>query len=157
MPTTTLYTYGLSEIRFNGVKVGMTYKDTCKMTQDAPDKTDHFEEGKSFPAISNKEKKAPKVEFSIMNPDTKFLADHMGGTYTAIDKSWAFDGSETVEPGKWEIITKKGMDFSIAKGDPEVTIDFDISDKGLLLVKFVVTPLIPDEVGVKPIMAKEKA
>lgn len=153
----TLFTYGLSQINFNGTKVGMTYNDTCKMTQDAPEVTDHYEEGKAFPAISNKEKKAPKVEFSIMNPDAKFLADHMGGTYNATDKSWSFDGSEVVAPGEWEIITKKGMDFTIPKGDAEVTIDFEISDKGLLLVKFVITPLMPDDPLQKPIMAKEKA
>lgn len=153
----TLFTYGLSQITYNGVKAGMTYKDTCKMTQDAAEVTQHYEEGKSFAAIQNKEKKSPKVEFSIMNPDTKFLADHMGGTYNNTDKSWSFDGSEVVEPGEWEIITKKGMDFKIPKGDAEVTIDFDISEKGLLLVKFVITPLIPDDPLEKPIIATEKA
>lgn len=153
----TLFTYGLSEIQFNGLKVGMTYKDTCKMTQDASEVTEHFEEGKAFPALSNKEKKSPKIEFSIMNPDAKFLADHLGGTYDVAEKSWSFDGSEVVAPGKWEIITKKGMDFTIPKGDAEVTVDFDISDKGILLVKFIITPLIPDVVGEKPIQAKEKA
>lgn len=152
----TLFTFGLSEIKYNGAKVGMTYKDTCKMTQDAADVTEHFEEGKPSPAVQTKEKKIPKVEFSIMNPDTKFLADHLGGTYNATDKSWSFDGSETVEPGEWEIITKKGMDFRIPKGDADATIDFEISDKGILLVKFSITPLTPDDSSEKPFIAKEK-
>ncbi len=153
----TLFSYGLSEIRYKGVKVGMTYKDTCKMTQDAADVTEHFEEGKTAPAIKNKEKKIPKIEFSIMNPDAKFLADHMGGTYDLATKTWGFDGTEVVEPDEWDIITKKGMDFHIPKGDADVTVDFDISDKGLLLVKFAVTPLQPDDPSDKPISATEKA
>jgi hypothetical protein len=153
----TLFTFGLAQINYKGTKVGMVYKDTCKLTQDAADVTEHYEEGKAIPALSSKEKKTPKLEFSIMNPDAKFLADHLGGTYDSTDKSWAFDGSETVDPDEWEVITKKGMDFRIPKGDAEVTVEFDISDKSLLLVKFVVTPLTPDDPSEKPFIATEKA
>ncbi len=153
----TLFTYGLSEVQFNGTKVGMTYKDSCKMTQDAPDITEHFEEGHTSPAVLEETKKTPKLEFSIMNPDAQFLQTHLGGTYDSTTKTWSFDGTETVTEGKWDVITKKGLDFTINRGKANATIDFDISDKGLLLVKFVVTPLQPTEAGKKPIEAKEKA
>ena len=77
----TLFTYGLSEIQFNGTKVGMTYKDTAKMTQEDAEVTEHFEEGHANPAIATEVKKIPKLEFSIMNPDAQFLKTHLGGDY----------------------------------------------------------------------------
>ncbi|MGX9985830.1 hypothetical protein [Soonwooa purpurea] len=154
----TLFTYGLSQINFNGTKVGMTYKDTCKLTQDAPDVTEHFEEGVSSPAIKNKENKIPKLEFSIMNPDAQFLKTHLGGDYDAASKTFGYDGTSVVANGEWEILPKKGFEsITIAKGDADVSIDFEISDKGLLLVKFVVTPLTPDDPDVMPITFKESA
>lgn len=153
----TLHTFGLSEIQFNGVKVGMTYKDTAKMTQDRAEVTEHFEEGKSSPAVTTKVKKIPKLEFAIMNPDAQFLQTHMGGTYDSTTKTWSFDGSESVAEGEWVVLPKKGFEsITISKGDVDAIIDFDISDKGILLVRFVVTPLTPDEVGKKPIDIKEK-
>lgn len=153
----TLYTYGLSEIQFNGVKVGMTYKDTARMTQDAAEVTEHFEEGKANPAVSSKTKRVPRLEFAIMNPDAQFLQTHLGGTYDSATKTWSFDGSESTTPGEWTVLPKKGFEsITINKGDADVTIDWDISDKGLLLVRFVVTPLHPDEEGKKPIEVKER-
>lgn len=153
----TLYTYGLSEIQFNGKKVGMTYKDTAKMTQDDPEVTEHYEEGHANPAVSAETKKIPKLEFAIMNPDAQFLQTHLGGTYDSTTKTWSFDGTETVTEGAWTVLPKKGFEhIKINKGKATAKIDFDISDKGILLVRFVVTPLTPDEVGKKPIEAKER-
>lgn len=152
----TLFTYGLAEIQFGGTKVGMTYKDTAKMTQDDPEVTEHYEEGKANPAVSVDTKKIPKLEFAIMNPDAQFLQTHLGGTYDSTEKMWSFDGSETVATGVWKVLPKKGFEsITINKGKAVAKIDFDISDKGILLVRFVVTPLTPDEVGKKPIEIKE--
>lgn len=152
----TLYTYGLSEIHFNGTKVGMTYKDTARMTQEQSVKNEHFEEGKANPAITSKEKRIPQLEFAIMNPDAQFLQTHMGGTYDSATKTWSFDGSEAVTPGKWTLLPKKGFEsVTINKGDADAVIDYDASDKGIFLIRFVITPLTPDEVGKKPIEIKE--
>lgn len=153
----TLHTFGLSEIHFNGTKVGMTYKDTARMTQDRAEVTEHYEEGKSSPAVSTKSKKIPKLEFAIMNPDAQFLQTHLGGTYDSTTKTWSFDGSEVVAEGEWTVLPKKGFEsITINKGDADAIIDFDISDKGILLVRFVITPLTPDEEGKKPIEIKER-
>lgn len=54
-------------------KIGKTYKDTCKMAQDASDVTEHFEEGRSAPEVRKKAKKIPALTFSIMDPDEAFL------------------------------------------------------------------------------------
>ena len=154
----TLFTYGLAEIQFEGAKVGMTYKDTAKMTQDDPEVTEHFEEGKASPAVSIDTKKIPKLEFAIMNPDAQFLQTHLGGTYDSTTKTWSFDGSEVVADGEWVVLPKKGFEsITINKGKAVAKIDFDISDKGILLIRFVVTPLTPTDAGKKPIEIKERA
>lgn len=152
----TLFTYGLAVIMFNGAKVGMTYRDTARMTQDDPEVTDHFEEGMTNPAVSVETKKIPRLEFAIMNPDAQFLQTHLGGTYDSTTKTWSFDGSETVADGEWTVLPKKGFEsITINKGKANAKLDFDISDKGLLLVRFVITPLDPGD-GKKPIEIKER-
>ncbi len=152
----TLYTYGLSEITFNGTKVGMTYQDSARMTQEASEVIEHYEEGHANPAVSSKTKRIPRLEFAIMNPDAQFLQTHLGGTYDSTTKTWSFDGSETVTDGKWVVKPKKGFEsVTIEKGSADAVIDWEISDRGLLLVRFVVTPLTPDT-AVKPISIKEK-
>ena len=52
-------------------------------------KRQHFEEGKSAPEVRKKQKKIPKVTFSIMDADVQTLIDYIGGTnavsYTHLD------------------------------------------------------------------------
>lgn len=158
MATKTLFTFGLSEIRFNGTKIGMTYKDSAKITQDPPDTTEHFEEGQPFPALSEDEQKVPKIEFSIMNPDAQFMQTYLGGTYDSATKKWSYGRTQTSIPsGLLDVITKKGMDFKAAKAKLTATIDFDLSSKGILLVKFIATPLLPDDPTAEPFEGIEKA
>ena len=69
---TSLITLGLCEIQVGTAgadgnmpselsKIGKTYKDTCKMSQDASDVTEHFEEGKAAPEVRKKARKMPKL------------------------------------------------------------------------------------------------
>ena len=152
----SLFTYGLDEIQFNDTKVGMVYKDTAKLNQDAAEVTEFYEEGKSIPAVTTRQQKTPKLTFSIMNPDAQFLKTHLGGTYDAATKTWGFNGTELPVDGKWEVLTKKGFDVLIRKGQATAKINFDISDKSILLVEFEVVPIDPGT-GDNPFEVKEKA
>ena len=91
-----------------------------------------------------------------MNPDAQFLKTHLGGTYDAATKTWSFDGTELPVDGKWEVLTKKGFDITIPKGQATARINFDISDKSILLVEFEVVPVNPGTAE-KPFQVKEKA
>ena len=62
---TSLITLGLCEIQVGEAsaagtmpvslaKIGKTYKDTCKIAQDAADVTEHYEEGKAAPEVRKK-------------------------------------------------------------------------------------------------------
>lgn len=125
------------------VKIGKTYKDSAKITQDASDVTEHFEEGKSAPEIRNKQKKMPKVTFSIMDADVTTLINYIGGSNVGDVSSpkWGFNGSETVSNKAITLQTQQGLDFQIPNADIEAVINADMSEKGIFLVEFTVTPM----------------
>lgn len=160
-PTITL---GLSEIRVgdaapNGVmptsleKIGRTYKDTCKLTQEAGEVTEHFEENNPAPIIRFVEKKIPKLVFSIMDADVDALAAYVGGKVveTGSDpnkvRTWQFDGTEKVAPRSIQVRTKQGLYIDIPNGSIEAHINAEFSAKGIFLVEFEVTPLSVDKNG----------
>ena len=124
-------------------KIGKTYKDTCSITQNAADVTEHFEEGVASPEIRKKTKKIPKLNFSLMNADVQTLIDYIGGENvgTQDNPKWGFDGTETIENKAIKVITEQGLDFEIPNGDIEAVINSDLSASGIFLVEFTVTPM----------------
>lgn len=150
----SLITLGLAQIKVgvaapNGTmptelaKIGKTYKDTAKIGQDAAEVTEHFEEGKSAPEVRKKQKKIPKLTFSIMDADVLNLVDYVGGTNTGTELApkWGFDGDEVVANKAIFVETEQGLNFEIPNGDIEAVINADMSAKGIFLVEFTVTPL----------------
>ncbi|MCM1168788.1 MAG: hypothetical protein NC324_02515 [Bacteroides sp.] len=124
-------------------KIGMTYKDTCKLAQDSPEATEHFEEGKAAPAVRKKQLKIPKLTFSIMDANVQDLIDYVGGSNvgSAEKPEWGFDGSEVVANRAIQVVTTQGLIFNIPNGDIEAVINADMSAKGIFLVDFTVTPM----------------
>ena len=127
----------------NMTKIGKTYKDTAKITQDAADVTEHFEEGMAAPEVRKKSKKIPKVIFSLMDANPQMLADYVGGEVTVKNgkKIWGFNGDELVENKAILIETEQGLDFEIPNADIDAVINADMSAKGIFLVDFTVTPM----------------
>lgn len=149
-----LITLGLSQIQVgdaapNGTmpttltKIGKTYKDTAKISQDAADVTEHFEEGMSAPEVRKKQRKIPKLTFSIMDPDQTALSTYVGGALvgTGATAKWTYDGNEVVANKAILVVTEQGLNFEIPNGDIEAVINADMSAKGIFLVDFTVTPL----------------
>lgn len=152
-----MITIGLSEIKVapaapNGTmpqesamtKIGKTYKDTAKISQDQAEVTEHFEEGRSAPEVLKKNKKIPKLTFSIMDADIDALVAYIGGTKVPKGSGgktkWAFDGNEPVENKAILVKSEQGLNFEIPNADIEAVIDADMSAKGIFLVNFTVTP-----------------
>lgn len=147
---TSLITLGLCEIKvgtaaLNGTmpvemsKIGKTYKDTCKIAQDAADVTEHYEEGMAAPEVRKKSRKIPKLTFSIMDANVDDLVAYVGGE--KIEDAWGYNGDEVVANKAIRVITEKGLDFDIPNGDIEAVINADMSAKGIFLVDFTVTPM----------------
>ena len=120
-------------------KIGKTYRDTCKITQDAAEVTEHFEEGKAAPEYRKKTRKIPKLTFSLMDADPQMLADYVGGE--VVSGKWVYDGNEIVENKSIRVKSEQGLDFEIPNADIEAVINSDMSAKGIFLVDFTVTPL----------------
>lgn len=148
-----LITLGLSQIKVGEAskagtmpseltKIGKTYKDTCRISHDASEVTEHFEEGMAAPEVRKKSRKIPQLLFSLMDADAQMLADYVGGTVSA--GKWAYDGSELVANKAIFVQTEMGLDFEIPNGDIEAVINADMSAKGIFLVDFTVTPLAVD-------------
>jgi len=149
-----LITLGLSQIQVgdaapNGTmpttlaKIGKTYKDSAKISQDAADVTEHFEEGMSAPEVRKKQRKIPKLTFSIMDADPTVLTNYVGGALvgTGATAKWTFDGNEVVANKAILVVTEQGLNFEIPNADIEAVINADMSAKGIFLVDFTVTPL----------------
>ena len=149
----SLITLGLSQIKVgaaaaNGTmpaqltKIGKTYKDTCKIAQDAAEVTEHYEEGKAAPEVRKRSKKIPVLTFSIMDADVQFLIDYIGGENvgTTDAPKWGYSGDEVVANKAVKVESEQGLDFEIPNGDIEAVINADMSAKGIFLVDFTVTP-----------------
>lgn len=151
-------TLGLSEIMVgaaapNGTmpaassmkKIGKTYRDSAKISQEAADVTEHYEEGNAVPVVRKITKKPPKLTFSIMDADIDVLVTYIGGVKipkTTTEKTkWGFDGNETVENKAILVKSEQGLYFEIPNADIEAVINADMSAKGIFLVDFTVTPL----------------
>lgn len=150
MANTTLITIGLAKISVgiastNGTmptqleKIGKVYRDSCKITQDAAEVTEHFEEGKSAPEVRKKSKKIPKVTFSLMDCNPDALVKYIGGSKVNTN-GWGFNGDEITSNVAMKIESEQGLDFCIPNADIEAVINADMSAKGIFLVDFTVTP-----------------
>ena len=153
----SLITLGLAEIQVGAAskagtmpttlnKIGKTYKDTCKIAQDAADVTEHYEEGMAAPEVRKKSRKIPKLTFSIMDANVQDLVDYVGGTNigTPSEPKWGYDGNEVVANKAIFVKTEQGLDFEIPNGDIEAVINADMSAKGIFLVDFTITPMAVD-------------
>lgn len=147
-------TLGLSEIQVGeaskaGVmptemtKIGKTYADTCKISQEVSEVTEHYEEGMAAPEVRGKQKKVPVVVFSIMDADLQMLADYVGGEVTGsgATEKWVFNGTEEVANKAISIIPKMGYKYNIPNADIEAVMNADMSQKGISLIDFTVTPM----------------
>ena len=159
----SLVTVGLSEIKVgtaapNGTmpssmtKIGKVYKDSCKISQEASEVTEHFEEGHAAPVYSKRTKKIPKSTFQLCDVDPDALAKYVGGTVNS--GVWEFNGNELTENVALEIIPEQGMIIQIPNASIEAVINSDMSSKGIFLVDFTVTPLAVETGGA--IRAKKK-
>lgn len=153
----SLITIGLAEIKVgeaskagtmpsNLAKIGKTYRDTCRIDQEASEVNEHFEEGKAAPEVRKKIRRIPVLTFSLMDADVETLVSYVGGANvgTEEDPKWGFDGDELVANRSILVESEMGLDFEIPNGDIEAVINADMSAKGIFLVDFTVTPLAVD-------------
>lgn len=162
------YTIGLSKIEVGAITedggmgetldvLGYTYQDTCTMTQEDPETTDHYAEEVDDPVISISRGGKTNFNFSIMNPSVTVLADLLGGvgtpgTGSTPDKWEAPDKIPVVEKSV-RITPEQGLKFEIPRMKLVSKINATFSKSGILLIEVAGTVLQPTKTGTKKITA----
>ena len=162
------YTIGLSKIEVGAIAedggmgetldvLGYTYQDTCTMTQEDPETTDHYAEEVDDPVISISRGGNTNFNFSIMNPSVTVLADLLGGvgtpgTGSTPDKWEAPDKIPVVEKSV-RITPEQGLKFEIPRMKLVSKINATFSKSGILLIEVAGTVLQPTKTRTKKITA----
>lgn len=162
------YTIGLSKIEVGAIAedggmagtldvLGYTYQDTCTMTQEDPETTDHYAEEVDDPVISISRGGKTNFNFSIMNPSVTVLADLLGGvgtpgTGSTPDKWEAPDKIPVVEKSV-RITPEQGLKFEIPRMKLVSKINATFSKSGILLIEVAGTVLRPTKTGTKKMTA----
>lgn len=162
------YTIGLSKIEVGAISedggmgetldvLGYTYQDTCTMTQEDPETTDHYAEEVDDPVISISRGGKTNFNFSIMNPSVTVLADLLGGvgtpgTGSTPDKWEAPDKIPVVEKSV-RITPEQGLKFEIPRMKLVSKINATFSKSGILLIEVAGTVLQPTKTGTKKMTA----
>ena len=163
MAAKKIYTIGLAKIEVGPIAedggmgeslevLGYTYKDTCTMTQEDPETTDHYAEEVDDPVVSISRGGKTNFNFSIMNPSVSVLADLLGGTGPEGDGSSTLDKWEA--PDKVSVVEKsvritpeQGLQFEIPRMKLVSKINATFSKSGILLIEVSGTVLQPNKMG----------
>ena len=155
----TLVTLGLSEIlgktgepaagdfaETGYSAFGLTYEDTCKMSQDDPETTEFYAEEEDDPVESID--KQGKITFTT-------LTRLFGGTVA----SDVYAYPDTVSTVEESVIIKprKGLKFQVPRMKLVSKINGEFSKKGLLLIEVTGTVLKPQTTGLKKMYVKQIA
>ena len=132
---------------------GLTYEDTCKMSQDDPETTEFYAEEEDDPVESVEKPGKITFTFGIMNPTLDTLARLFGGEVA--ENVWDYpDAVNTVEENVI-ILPKKGLKFNVPRMKLVSKINGEFSKKGLLLIEVTGTVLKPTTAGLKKMYVKQ--
>ena len=159
-----IYTLGLSKIEVGATAadggmgeslapLGYTYQDTCKMTQEDPETTDHYAEEVDDPVVSISRGGKTNFAFSLMNPSVTVLADLLGGTADEGSGKWEAPDKIPVVEKSVRITPEQGLKFEIPRMKLVSKINGDFSKKGILLIEVAGTVLQPTKAGTKKMTA----
>lgn len=164
----SVLTLGLASIQFGEIAsdgtpattlapLGLTYKDSCTMTSEDPEVTEHFAEESEDPILRKPRRGRVSFAFQIMDPDATVLQKLFGGTVTGTPKVWS---SPTVSPlveQTVKITPEQGLTILIARGSVTAKINAEFKKSGLFLIDVTVVPLTPKKAGVSPMTATDPA
>jgi len=139
--------------------LGYTYQDSCTMTQDDPEETEHYAEEVDDPIVVKRRKGKTTFAFQIMDPDVDTLVAVLGGTKTTtgeapdeVDTWNAPDKVPTIEKSL-RITPEEGLQIDIPRGSITAKINGTFSKTGIFLIDVSVTPLKPTKAGLTAMQA----
>lgn len=132
---------------------GLTYEDTCNMSQEDPETNEFYAEEEDEPVEISEKAGKTVFNFSIMNPDLTTLTRLFGGTVAS--DIYAFPDAVANIEESVIIVPKKGLKFQIPRMKLVAKINGEFSKKGLLLLEVQGTVLKPATAGLKKMYVKQ--
>jgi len=126
---------------------GLTYEDTCNMSQDDPEETEFYAEEEDDPIEVITKQGKTKFSFSIMNPTLETLKRLFGGEIAT--DIWAYPDTVATVEESLIILPKKGLKFQIPRARLKSRLNGEFSKKGLMLIEVSATVLKPNTTGLK--------
>ncbi len=155
-------TLGLSKIEGGAIAVdggmgttlaayGYTLRDTCKLTQEDPQVTEHFAEEVDEAIARLAKKGKTTVTFSIADPDATTMAALMGGTATA--GVWSAPAVQPTIEQSLKITPLSGMVIAIPRASITAKLNGDFSSKGITVIEVTATVMAPTKADTAAITA----
>lgn len=165
-----LVTLGLSKIEVGAIgldgamgttlaTLGLTYQDTCKMTQDDPEMTEHYAEEQDDPVVSTARGGKTAFNFSIMDADLQVLKTLLGGDIsgTGPTEKWTAPVKLPIIEKSVVITPEQGLQFEIPRMRLVSKINAEFSKKGIMLIEVAGTVLTPTKSGLGKMTASKIA
>ena len=145
----SIATFGLSKIEVKktsaldaGYKtLGMTYQDSCTLTQNDPEVTDHYAEESEVPVVSVSKSGKVMLSFSIMDADADTLTELMGGTKDAETGAWNAPDTAPIVELSIRVTPKSGLQIEIPRASVHAKMSGGFSRSGMFIVTVTATVL----------------
>ena len=158
-----VYTLGLSKIEIGDIaqdggmgstlsQMGYTYKDTCTLTSEDPEKTEHYVEEVDDPVVVLSKAGKTTIDFSLANPSPETLVALAGGTASASVSGgekdiWeAPDSLPTIEKSI-KLTPKQGYIIEIPRGNITAKMDGNLNQGDLFMLKVNIVVMKPTKSG----------
>ncbi|MDD4820355.1 MAG: hypothetical protein PHD21_05940 [Flavobacteriales bacterium] len=147
----SIATFGLSKIEVKKVSavdteyktLGMTYQDSCSLTQNDPEVVEHYAEESESPVVSVARAGKIVLSFSVMDADVDTLVSLLGGSKSETG-AWNAPDSAPVVEMSIRVTPKSGMVIEIPRASVVAKISGNFSRSGLFLVAVTATVLKTD-------------
>ena len=155
------YTYGLSEIGFGEIAqdggiastftpLGYTKEDSCTLTTEDPELTEHYAEEVSDPVVTISKKGKTEFNFSLINPDVTALQTLFGGTADTTTNTWTAPAGRIVVEKSVRITPDAGFNSEICRAKLAPRVNAEFSKKGILVIDVTGSVLTPTKAGEPP-------
>lgn len=122
--------------------LGLTYKDTCQMSEDDPTITEHYAEEVEDPIVTLSRRGKLTFSFSLMNASANTMKAVFGGTVKG--KVWTAPAKMPVIEKAVKITPEIGGVFEIGRASLTAKMNGTFSKSGIFLVDITLTVLNPE-------------
>lgn len=125
--------------------LGLTYQDTCQMTEEDPTTTEHYAEEVEDPIITLSRRGKLTFAFSLMNANADTMQKVFGGTVTGTtNKKWTAPAKMPIIEKAVKITPEIGGIFEIGRASLTAKMNGNFNKSGIFLIDITLTVLNPE-------------